>query len=165
MRESLNNEHFDKIVNTYSSDLKRLAWRYVMDPYLAEDIVQEVFLKCFIHLDKLEDICSIKAWLYTVTKNQCKDFLRTKYHQNVVPTSEFFIPSQVTPESEMMIQQMNEEIYDHIRSLPKIYQEILYLAYVKDLKIKEIQQYLNINISTVKTRLYRAKHLLKILVI
>jgi RNA polymerase sigma-70 factor (ECF subfamily) len=162
MRGNLNNEQLDIIVNTYSTELKRLAWRYVKDPYLVEDIVQEVFIKCFIHSDELEDVRSIRAWLYTVTKNQCKDYLRTKYHQTMIPTSEFFVPVQVTPESEVMTQQTKEEIYDHIGSLPEMYHEILYLSYVKELKIKEIQQQLNINISTVKTRLFRAKHLLKI---
>lgn len=161
MRENLNNEELDLIVNIYSSELKRLALRYVKDPYLVEDIVQEVFLKCFIHSDVLKAVHSKRAWLYTITKNQCKDYLRTKYRRTVIPTSEFFVPSQVTPESEVMIQQTNEEIYDHINSLPEMYQEILYLSYVKEMKIKEIQQQLNINISTVKTRLFRAKHLLK----
>jgi RNA polymerase sigma-70 factor, ECF subfamily len=131
-----------------------------MDLYLVEDIVQEALLKCFLHFEKLEDIRSIRAWLYTITKNQCKDLLRTKYHQNVVPTSEFSIHSKVTPESEMIVQQTKEEIFNHIKSLPEMYQEILYLSYMKELKIREIQQYLNINISTVKTRLFRAKHLL-----
>ncbi len=149
------------IVNTYSTELKKLAWRYIMDPYLAEDIVQEALLKCFIHFDQLKDPCSIRAWLYTITKNQCKDYLRSKYHQNVIPTSEFFIPTQATPESETMIQLTSEEIHKKIKSLPEIYQEILFLSYVKELKIREIQQYLNINISTVKTRLFRAKRLLK----
>jgi RNA polymerase sigma-70 factor, ECF subfamily len=77
-----------------------------------------------------------------------------------VPTSEFIIPSQVTPESEIMIQQTKEEIFNQIRSLSVKYQEILYLFYMKDLKMREIQQYLNLNISTVKTRLFRAKNLL-----
>jgi RNA polymerase sigma-70 factor (ECF subfamily) len=164
MRETLINKHFDIIINTYSSELKRLAWGYVMDPYLVDDIVQDVFLKCFIHLDELENIRSIKAWLYTITKNQCIDYLRSKYHQNVIPSSEFLIPSQVTPESELMIQQSKEEINDNIRNIPEMYQEILYLSYIKELKIIEIQQYLNINISTVKTRLFRAKQLLKNLI-
>jgi RNA polymerase sigma-70 factor, ECF subfamily len=160
MRENFNNEHFEIIVDTYSKELKRLAWRYVMDQHLVEDIVQEVLLKCFIHIDQLEDIRSLRAWLYTITKNQCKDYLKTNYHQNVVPTSEFIIPSQVTPESEIIIQQTKEEIFNQIRSLPVKYQEILYLFYMKDLKIREIHQYLNLNISTVKTRLFRAKNLL-----
>ncbi|MBW8351159.1 sigma-70 family RNA polymerase sigma factor [Bacillus sp. IITD106] len=157
----LKNEHFNSIVHTYGTELKGFAWRYVKDPYLVEDIIQEVFLKCFIHLDKLGDIRSMKAWLYTITKNQCKDYLRTKYHQYVIPTPEFFISSSVTPESEVMFQQTHTEIHDSIRGLPEKYQEVLYLSCVKELKIKEIQQYLNLNISTVKTRLFRAKRLLK----
>ncbi|MGG0717258.1 RNA polymerase sigma factor [Robertmurraya massiliosenegalensis] len=161
MRENLNELQFEEIVNTYSPELKKLAWRYVMDPYLVEDIVQEVFIKCYIHQGQLEDICSIKGWLYTITKNQCMDHLRTSYHQRVIPTSEFFIANDQTPESEVMNQQTGEEVQQQMNGLPDKYQEILYLAYIKDLKMKEIQQYLDINISTVKTRLFRAKRLLK----
>lgn len=160
MREN-RNQQFDTIVKTYSTELKILAWRYIMDPYLVEDIVQEVLLKCYIHIEQLGDLRSIKAWLYTITKNQCKDYLRTKYHQNVSPTSEFFISTQITPESEMIIRQDKDEIYSLIKSLPEKYQEVLYLTYVKELDLKEIQQFLDINISTIKTRLFRARNLLK----
>lgn len=161
MRESTDNNQLTKLIKTYSVELKKVAWGYVKDPYLVEDIVQEVFLKCIIHLDQHQEKCLVRAWLYTVTKNQCKDYLRTKYCQNVIPTHEFFGAYQITPELEVMSRQTKEEIYHHIRNLPEMYQEILYLFYVKDLKLKEIQQHLNINISTVKTRLSRAKHLLK----
>ncbi|WP_353051149.1 sigma factor [Lysinibacillus pakistanensis] len=56
-----------------------MAWGYVKDPYLVENIVEEIFLKYIIHLDQHQDKWTIKAWLYTVRKNQCKDYLRTKY--------------------------------------------------------------------------------------
>lgn len=161
MRENLNDIQFEEIVNMYSLELKKLAWKYVMDSYLVEDIVQEVFIKCYLHQEQLESFHSIKGWLYTITRNQCMDHLRTSYHQRVVPTSEFFIANEQTPESEVMTQQLGEEVHKQMNSLPDKYQEILYLAYMKDLKMKEIEQYLNINISTVKTRLFRAKRLLR----
>lgn len=82
MRDNIENDQLTNLVKIYSFDLRKLAWGYVKDPYYAEDIVQEVFLKCFNDLEQLRNKCSIRAWLYTVTKNQCKDFLRTKYFQN-----------------------------------------------------------------------------------
>ncbi|MBT2688343.1 sigma-70 family RNA polymerase sigma factor [Bacillus sp. ISL-47] len=155
------NDQLNNLINTYSDDLKRVAWRYVRDQHLAEDIVQEVFLKCVMHKEQLKDMRSIKSWLITVTKNQCKDYISSKYHQNVIPSSELFSSYQITPELELMTKHTREEIYHNITKLPGIYQEVLYLFYVKDLKLLEIQQHLNINISTVKTRLLRARRLLK----
>ncbi|WP_449620759.1 RNA polymerase sigma factor [Robertmurraya sp. Marseille-Q9965] len=152
---------FDTIVQKYSLELKKLAWSYTMDPYLAEDIVQEVLLKCYLHQEQLEGLRSVRAWLYTITKNQCKDYLRGSYHQRVTPTCEFFLANQVTPETEVISKHSCEEVNEEIRKLPDIYQEVIYLACVKELKMKEIQQQLHLNISTVKTRLFRAKHLLK----
>ena len=157
----MQNQSFEAIVQAYSAELKQLAWRYVMDSFLAEDIVQEALLKCFIHYDQLEDPRCIRAWLYTITRNQCKDYLRTKYHQKVVPTSEFFLPTEDTTESEVMIHQTQEEFESKIRNLPKKYQEILTLFYLQELKIIEIQRCLNLNISTVKSRLFRGKRLLQ----
>ncbi|TKC19034.1 RNA polymerase sigma factor [Robertmurraya kyonggiensis] len=161
MIDNIQETQFDTIVQMYSPELKKLAWSFTMDPYLAEDIVQEVMLKCYLHQEQLEGLRSVRAWLYTITKNQCKDYLRGSYHQRVTPTCEFFLANQVTPESEMLGKQSCNEVYEQIESLPVIYQEVLYLSCVKDLKMKEIQQHLDINISTVKTRLFRAKHLLK----
>lgn len=152
---------FDIIVQTYSPELKKLAWSYTMDPYLAEDIVQEVMLKCYLHQEQLKGLRSVRAWLYTITKNQCKDYLRGSYQQRVTPTCEFFLANQVTPESEILDKQSCNEVYEQMENLPEIYQEVLYLSCVKELKMKEIQQRLHLNISTVKTRLFRARHLLK----
>lgn len=158
----MSEEQFDTIVSTYSQELKKLAWSYTMDPYLAEDIVQEVLLKCYLHQEQLEGLRSVRAWLYTITKNQCKDYLRGSYHQRVTPTSEFFLANHHTPESELLCQQTCHEVYRQIENLPDIYQDVLYLSCIKELKLKEIQQQLDINISTVKTRLFRAKHMLKV---
>lgn len=67
----------------------------------------------------------------------------------------------MTPELEVIAKQTKEELIYHLSNLPEIYQQILYLFYFKELSQKEIHQYLNINIPTVKTRLFRAKSQLK----
>lgn len=161
MIENEKDTQFDTIVQKYSPELKKLAWSYMMDPYLAEDIVQEVLLKCYLHQEQLVGLRSVKAWLYTITKNQCKDYLRGSYHQRVTPTCEFFLANHDTPESEILCKQSCNEVYEQIENLPDIYQEVIYLSCVKELKMNEIHQQLDINISTVKTRLFRGKNLLK----
>lgn len=151
-----------ELMSAYSISLKKLAWRYIKDRHLAEDIVQEVFIAYITHYDRLREECSIKTWLYKVTENKCKDYLRTMYYRNVNPSTDFPITYHMTPELEMIGQQTKEELHHHIYALPKMYQDILYLFYVKELKLKEIEQHLNMNLSTVKTRLLRGKCLLKI---
>ena len=154
-------DQLTKLISTYSVSLRNLAWRYIKDHHLAEDIVQEVFITYITHHDRFRENGSIRTWLYKVTENKCKDYLRTKYYRNVTPANDFLAIYQMTPESEIMVQQTKEELLHHIYSLPKKYQEILYLYYVKELKLKEVEQHLNMNLSTVKTRLLRAKCLLK----
>ena len=63
-------DQLTKLINTYSISLKKLAWRYIKDHHLAEDIVQEVFIAYITHLDHLREERSIKAWLY---KNYKRD--------------------------------------------------------------------------------------------
>ncbi|MCM3598113.1 sigma-70 family RNA polymerase sigma factor [Metabacillus idriensis] len=155
-------DHLSELISTYSKSLRKIAWRYIKDHHLAEDIVQEVFITYITHHDRIREDCSIRTWLYKVTENKCKDYLRTNYYRNVTPANDFLFIYQMTPESEIIDQQTKEELLHHIYYLPKKYQEILYLFYVKELKLKEVEQHLNMNLSTVKTRLLRGKCLLKI---
>ncbi len=155
---------FDDLMNQYGTSVLHLAYSYVRNRQTAEDLTQEIFLKCFEKLDSYRGESGLQTWLYRVASNHCKDYLKSWYFRKTHVTnyiSAFFKSSQAGPE-EMLLQ--NDERYqlqDALFSLPIKYREILFLYYFQECSQKEISAICNLNVNTVKSRLTRAKELLK----
>jgi RNA polymerase sigma factor (sigma-70 family) len=150
----------EKIMIDYGNELVRLAFYYVKDAEIAKDLVQNTFIKCYKNLDSFRFDAQIKTWLYRITINECKDYLKS-WHYKMVQVKSFIhettksiIPS---PEKAVMEKYNNEEIKDTISSLPKVYREVVYLYYYDSLTSEEIANVLDVSVNTVKTRLRRAK--------
>ncbi|MGP4079272.1 sigma-70 family RNA polymerase sigma factor [Pseudalkalibacillus sp. R45] len=145
-------------VSTYGKQLTNFAFSYVKDWGLSEDIVQEVFLKAFRNYQSFRGDSSFKTWLYKITANQCKDYLKSSYFKRVV-LSNFLLTKPKRDEYEIFSN--NDELSQSVFRLPVKYREIIILHYYEDLKIKEIANLLNMKEATVKTRLQRARTILK----
>lgn len=158
-------EIINQLVKQYRQKLTKFAFLYVRDQQLAEDIVQDVFMKCCQHFDTFRGECPIEKWLYKVLFNQCMDYLRSSHFKRTVLSEHFdtLIQKHTRPEVEVIEQIDKEELLGKISVLPKIYNEVIVLFYFKHLSLKEIQELLQVNLSTVKTRLHRAKYLLRVM--
>lgn len=154
----------EEVMDDYGERLIRLAYTYVKDWGEAEDIVQEVFTTCYTKLDTFRGEGSLKSWLYAITVNKCKDHLKSWFRRNIHPANlfEWFIPSQEkTPELLLVVEDEYTELAERILELPVKYREIIMLFYQEELSIQEICTMLHVNASTVKSRLHRARKLLK----
>ncbi|WP_112181140.1 sigma-70 family RNA polymerase sigma factor [Paraliobacillus zengyii] len=157
----------EEIMLEHGSELVRLAFNYVKDKETAKDMVQNTFIKCYENLDDFHFDSSIKTWLYRITINQCKDYLRSWHYRKVHAKSLFgssitgLLP---TTEDKVIRDSEHEEMKGFIFSLPKNYREVIFLYYYKSLSIGEIAEVTDLNINTVKTRLSRAKQRLKTLI-
>ncbi|WP_186577168.1 sigma-70 family RNA polymerase sigma factor [Aquibacillus kalidii] len=167
MEKSGKEDILEEIMIEHGSDLVRLAFNYVKDKETAKDMVQNTFIKCYQNLDNFRFDSSIKTWLYRITINQCKDYLRSWNYRKVHVKSFFgsaitsFLPST---EDKVIKDSEHEEMKNFIISLPQNYREVVFLYYYKSLSIGEISEVTELNINTVKTRLSRAKQRLKILI-
>lgn len=65
----------------YGEDLKRLIYTYVHDWNETEDLLQEVFLKIYKNLDQFNKNSSLKTWIFRITVNTCKDYLKFRLRQ------------------------------------------------------------------------------------
>ena len=159
------NEKINEIYCNYKIKIYKYALSYVKDSYLAEDITQEVFLKFLKNRHKFLGLCSLDTWIYTITKNQCIDYSRTNYAKKVSPSEELvlLVIEEKTPEGELITCGEIKELREKINILPSIYKEVIYLYYLCDLSLNEIQYKLNLNLSTVKTRIHRGKQLLNLM--
>ena len=156
-------EKIEWLMNEYGENVVRLAFTYTKQKQLSEDIAQEVFIKCYENLDNFRNESSYKTWLYRITVNLCKDKLRSWSFKNIILT-EFFskiMSPNKSPEMELVGLEEKRLVAEKILSLPLKYREVIILYYYEEMPYNQISDFLNLSIQTIKSRLHRARVLLK----
>lgn len=152
-------QSFQRLVELNSGKMYGAAFRILKNKEQAEDCVQEAFLKMHLKLDTFNQQSKFSTWLYSVTVNVALDMLRkgakrpqtSDYDLDQMASSEANGPekaawiSNINSETERAINQLNDEV--RIAFLLRHYEE---------LSIDEIAQMLDLNPSTVKSRIFRA---------
>ncbi|MER1986812.1 MAG: sigma-70 family RNA polymerase sigma factor [Solibacillus sp.] len=151
---------FDTVMEEHSSYLVRIAYLYVKDWGIAEDIVQDVFVTYFQKGTQFRQEASIKTYLTKITANRAKDYLRSWKHKKDVLFDTIFAQTRGADEALMQKEEL-AELEQNLFQLPLKYREPLILYYYDEQSIAEIASYLSLNENTVKTRLRRAKQQLK----
>jgi len=160
----MDEQKVNELYKEYQKKMHGLAFSFVKDTYLAEDLSHEILVKCYLSRKKFNGNCSLYSWMYRIAVNHCIDFLRKKSRQQDLPHDDIgqihadLVP---TPESEVLTICEMEELRNKLRLLPSMYEEVLTLYYFKDQSLKEIETHLKVNLSTIKTRLSRAKKMLR----
>jgi RNA polymerase sigma-70 factor, ECF subfamily len=153
------------LMEAYGEEIIRLCYTYVKNWSIAEDVTQEVFLTVYKKQSQFKKRSSIKTWIYTIAINKCKDYLRTWHHKNTILSefvSKFIKSNQVSVEEQVTQLEEQTELTAMVMELPLKYREVVLLHYYKDFSIKEISQLLGCKESTIKSRLFRARALLKV---
>ncbi|WP_079708844.1 sigma-70 family RNA polymerase sigma factor [Paraliobacillus ryukyuensis] len=158
MLEAVMIEHGDALV--------RLAFHYVKNKEVAKDMVQNAFIKCYEKLDTFRYDSSLRTWLYRITINQCKDYLKSWHYKQVSvkeAMEQTLRSAQVSIEENIIKGEEEEQFKQLIFSLPIKYREVIYLYYYESLSTPEISQVTGLKENTIKTRLRRAKAKLKVM--
>lgn len=153
-----------QIMDLYQDKVIRLAYTYVKDRKLAEDLAQEVFVKCFVHKDSFRNESSVKTWVYAITVNICKDYLRSGWKKYMHVIDRFGKSKQstsLTPELTIVQKSEHEALADEVLKLPLKYREVILFYYYKELSVMEISQILNKKEPTVRTLLQRGREMLR----
>jgi RNA polymerase sigma-70 factor, ECF subfamily len=153
----------DELIDVYSNNVYLIAYSYVKDKGLAEDISQEVFIKCYNHLESFRGEANIKSWIYKITINTAKNMIRSKAFQVLKYPKSFFENFTRNRSSEDTFMELNESevLVEKILLLPMKYREVIILHYFEEHRVEEIAAILQLNSNTVKTRLLRARAILK----
>lgn len=148
---------------TYGDQLTRLAYSYVRDKEIAKDLVQDVFIKSYINWEKFRHESSVKTWLYRITINTAKDYLKSWSYRKLKVSElyQFNTKSNASSEDEALHNWEKNNVKHTVFDLPTKYREVIFLYYYEEFTIKEISELMNIPMSTVKTRLGRGKSKLK----
>ncbi len=149
---------FETLVKAYSSDLYRFAFWLCNNHSIADDLVQDTFLRAWKALDKLEDEKKAKAWLITILRREnARRFERKQL--DLVDIEDVFVADQHNPGPEQSLDK--QQLYRSIATLEMDYREPLLLQVLGGFKTSEIAQILELNLNTVNTRLFRARDQLK----
>jgi RNA polymerase sigma-70 factor, ECF subfamily len=166
MSETFTNkeEFLEYIYEQYSDDIYRLNFTYVKNREIAEDLVQEVFIKCYRNFEQFNGGSSLKTWVFRIAINQCKDYLKSAYAKYILLSSkisELALGKNKSPEDIIFGTYGNTDLTEKIMKLPVKYREVLFLHYFHHLKIREMAELLRVKDNTVKSRMKKAKELLK----
>ncbi len=149
-----------QLYNLYCQAMLNVAFRYVKDRFIAEDVMQEAFIKAFKNLKTYKNEVAFGAWLKRIVINQSIDQIK-KNKLDLVSINE-----EITTKLEDEDYSLNNNvsvglIVDEINNLKEKYRLVLSLNLLEGYDHKEISEILNITENTSRTHLLRGKKLIK----
>ena len=161
-----NQSAYEQLVSDYQN---RLFWSIRGDvgcPFLAEDIVQEAFVRAFVHLKTFRHQSSFYAWLYRIALNARSTYLRK--HRNVLQSESIEnqaadMPSEPTESPLCRVERVEarKQVRDALEKLSQDHRTILLLREFEGFDYQTIADTLEISLGTVRSRLARARASLK----
>lgn len=151
--DSSREERLNGLMLTHEKELTRLCCLYLHDALLAQDAVQETFLKAYRRLDSFRGEASEKTWLYRIAVNTCRDMTRGGWFRHVDRAVEIEnLPMPVSPPSAEHI-----ALTSAIMDLPTKYREVVLLHCDQGLTVRETAKALGITAPAVINRLKKAR--------
>ncbi|WP_242224940.1 sigma-70 family RNA polymerase sigma factor [Bacillus cereus group sp. BfR-BA-01380] len=154
----------DEIMNKYGQEILQLVYSYVNNKEVAEDLTQDIFVKCYKSFHTYKGKSKLRTWVWRIAINHCKDYIKSWYNKKVIVTENESTYTGAQKESvEQTVIQNDEDrrLASAVMNLPIKYREVIYLFYFEELPIKDIAMVIEVKENTIKTRLKRAKELLK----
>ena len=163
---------FARLVDEYSSPIYRLSLRMLGNPQDAEDVLQNTFINALTHIKSFEGRSSLSTWLYRIASNEALMLIRKKKPEvnlddiedndnveDVKPTQ--FADWSALPEDELLSVEGKGFLDESIRALPESLRIVFLLRDIEGLSIKETADALDLTETNVKTRLLRARLVLR----
>ncbi len=149
---------YEALVKALHADLYRYAYWLCHEKQVAEDLVQETFLRAWRALDSLKDEKAAKSWLITILRREnARRFERKRFDMSEYDEVSIADSKAISNEQEIE----NHWLREKIAQLPEEYKEPLVLQIIGGFSGEEIASMLDLNKNTVMTRLFRARNQLK----
>ena len=158
---------FDSLVQKYQHKIIMLVNRYVKDPYEAQDIAQEAFIKAYRALGNFRGDSAFYTWLYRIAINTAKNYLVSRARRSSEYTVDVLEAEQVmnaqqlqgmdTPEQELINEEIIVVIKSAIDGLPEEMRTAIMLREFEGMSYEEISQAMDCPVGTVRSRIFRAR--------
>jgi len=156
VNQSSSRSELDRLMEQYGSSLLRMSAIYLKDADLAQDAVQETFIKAYRHMNDYRGDSSEKTWLTSICVNTCRDILRTAWFRH---TSRMDLDT--LPERPADFKFPDNTVLTEVMRLPVKYREVILLRYYEGLKLKEVADALGLSDGKVRSRLNKANEILR----
>lgn len=145
---------FEILAEKYRDNIFAVAFNFFKNSADADDITQEVLLKLFKSDREFESEEHVRNWLLRVAVNQCKKISVSSYFRKSMPLEDYAETLNYETKEE-------SELFFAVMELPKKYRIVIHLFYYEDYSTKEISAMLGVKDATVRTRLARARKILR----
>lgn len=150
---------FDDLIGRWSHPLLRYALNLTNDSELANDLTQDVWLRVIQGLGRLREAAHFRPWLFGIAHRTFMDRLRTRYAMPVDNDTD--IEEVAAIEDVGSGEDLERALATGMALLPMVEREVLTLFYLEELSLADIADALGIPVGTVKSRLFRARSLLR----
>lgn len=151
--------------------LQTFAYHLTYNQEDADDLVQETYLKAYRFIDKYDEGTNAKAWLFKILKNAYINEYRKRVKQPTKVDYEEIVAYHDTDDDrisgysdlreEIFLHMMGDEVTSAINSLPIDFRTVILLCDIEGFTYEEIASIIDVPIGTVRSRLFRARNLLK----
>jgi RNA polymerase sigma-70 factor, ECF subfamily len=157
-RDKDRRKRYEALVDEFYQDVYRYGYWLTRNQSVAEDLVQETFLRAWRSFDSLQNDKAAKAWLFTILRRE-NARLYERYRPDLVDIDDVSLAEENSREPDQ--RQNRAELHQAIMRLDKDYRDPLMLQVIGGFSGKEIADILDLNNNTVMTRLFRARSKLK----
>lgn len=148
----------ESIIEEYGDSLLRMCTLYVKDMHLAEDILQETFIKVYQKYHTFNKQSHEKTWIISIAINTCKNYLRGNWLRKVKTGVFDDSTSPINIEDHILKAEKEQDLLEKVLQLKVKYREVILLYYYQELEVKDIAEILNIKEGSVRVRLQRARN-------
>jgi RNA polymerase sigma factor (sigma-70 family) len=150
---------FDELIQRWHEPLWRYVRRLTNDDDAAREVAQDAWLRVLRGISRLRDGTKLRAWLFGIARRALMDRLRTQYATPIVDDVDAI---EVAAEETAGTLEADAAALEHgLSRLPVTEREVLTLFYLQELSLADVADVLNVPVGTVKSRLFRARRLLR----
>lgn len=155
------------LVDRYQQYVFTLAFRFVNNREVAEELAQDVFVKAYRYLADFKGNSKFSTWLYTIVNTTCLSHLRKKKeetvlldHEKMVAVSDHFSAGD-KPADKLEQKTQKQLLENAMKHLPETESQLLSLFYQGEQSVEEIGMIMGLTTSNVKVKMFRARQKLK----
>ncbi|GAB3276631.1 RNA polymerase sigma factor [Larkinella harenae] len=150
------------LVDKYKNMAYTIALRILTDPYEAEDLAQESFVKAYLQISSFQNKSKFSTWLYTIVYRSAVSKLKIS-HRKFLALDEQFLENETAtlPTDPLITSEREQYVKEAIKKLPKLESLVITLFYFEENSVEEIEAITGLSKSNIKVKLFRARKTLE----